>query len=140
MNKVLFSFFWCLQNVLSQSLPTDFNGTFYSYKWIDEKVTEMTYQKANTFLNKKLIIKSNLFILFKDTLNDPVYEIQNESKQDFIEDYNINPSKFSFLKDNLKILLVKRADDYEEAKIVISNHDLILNYKGYFYFFKRSRK
>ena len=142
---LLCTFFLIISLILeAQSQKKEINtndsilGHYYSYRMLYEDVTEMPYTKAKKLLNKQMEIKTNRFILFRDTLHNPVYRREIMSKHDFLNEYTVDENLFNNLKDTLTIIFVTKDDDYEETRIIIFNKNLIANYKGYFYFFRRS--
>jgi hypothetical protein len=112
-------------------------GTYSAWKWTAEDVTEMSSAEARGYLKKLLIIHLNQFKLFNDKFEGPTYDIETVSKAKFFSDYDIDEKKFSFLPGNLRVLTVSMDDD-RERKIIILKKALIVNFRGYFYFFRKN--
>ncbi|MBS1918291.1 MAG: hypothetical protein JST87_18640 [Bacteroidetes bacterium] len=131
-------------NAKSQSISKNakrlYFGKYYSYKWIDEDVTAMDYKHANKLLKRSMIIDRNVFVFFNDTIVNPKYELMEVNKQDFFSDYKIDESNFKNLSETFLVLSISKEDEFGDTEVIISGKDRIINYKGYFYFFRKSKK
>lgn len=112
-------------------------GKYYSYKMEYEDVTEMSYADAKKFLNKCILLKPSIFVLFDDTIINPEYTNRDIPRVKFFSEYDVNEKKFSALGNVLHTILVKKDKTFEETRIIVNGNYLIANYKGYFYFFKK---
>lgn len=113
-------------------------GNYKAYRWADEAVTEMTYAEANNLLHKKMSIKQNMFLLFSNAIQSPNYKLSFVNRDNFFSDFKVDKKLFKTLKDTIKILSVTVDDSFDEKRVIISGNDLIVNYRGYFYFFLKS--
>lgn len=112
-------------------------GNFLSYKWVAEEVTELTEKQANSFLKKGMKIDTAIFFIFDDTVHSPTYKISKIDKISFFRAYTVDYRNFKQLSDPLTVLYVLKDHDYEDEGIIIAGNDLIANYRGCFYYFKR---
>ncbi|HTQ64375.1 MAG TPA: hypothetical protein VMI12_06230 [Puia sp.] len=121
----------------SGDVSTKYYGAYYSYRYLGEDVTEMASKNANSFLNKKMKIDSLQFVLFSDTLKSPVYTFMHEERHHFFMRYTVDENLFKNLGDTVSVLTVTRNEDYRKKIIILSGNELVVNYKGYFYFFRK---
>jgi hypothetical protein len=114
------------------------NGHYRSYRWIGEDVTEMVQKQADSYIGQEMDISPTRFRIFVDTVDHPAYKLQRIERKEFLHDYTISPDTFKSLGDSLTILSVYEADANLDRSIILAK-DLIVNYRGCFYYFRRRR-
>ena len=140
----LFEFFSsrAQSNLKLDTAAKHYYGSYVAYKWVGEDVTEMTSSDADSWLKEGLSIRRDRFYLFTDTLRHPGYEKRKEDTEHFLNHYTVreNGQKLvKLLKDSVTYLAVRNDNGTVDRRIIITATDLIVNYKGCFYFFKRNR-
>jgi hypothetical protein len=114
-------------------------GSYSSYHWEPESVEELSYKEANKLLHKRMVIDSNYFILFTDTVLHPGYIMDTLTKTDFFNRYRLDEQKFNFLFDTITCVLVQKTPLFEETRLVLTGDHILANYGGYFFFFRKDK-
>jgi hypothetical protein len=130
---------WCkAQNGGSAPDTAWWYGHYQSYRWIAEDVTEMVLKQADGWIGKGMDISATRFWIFSDTVAHPVYKVEKMERKEFLLEYSISPDTFKSLGDSLTIVSVYRSNGYLDHKIILARN-LIVNYRGCFYYFRRRR-
>ncbi|HLA58700.1 MAG TPA: hypothetical protein VK622_08065 [Puia sp.] len=140
----LFEFFSsrAQSNLKLDTAAKHYYGSYVAYKWVNEDVTEMTSSEADSWLKEGMSIRRDRFYLFTDTLRQPWYEKRREDTEHFLNHYTVRENGQMLSKlpgDSVTYLAVIKENGIDDHRIIITPTDLIVNYKGCFYFFKRSR-
>ena len=126
----------------SNSLYCEFPfGKYKASHWVDKDVAGLTYDEANTFVGKNMVIDSSYFILFDDTLKNTSYLITKTSRDKLLNPRLIDNNRLGLKEDSIMVLTITTPpnDPHGTYDIIITKEYLMTEYLGYFFFFKLNR-